>query len=138
MFDIIGYWGVLTMTLMFPILVLVWLFGCFTNARVKELGGAPIGIFRRFDKKLEGPAIGIPVVLGCFVSVILSAVWAIGSVTGKLSHSFIGFHSAFSELLSPVSGFVIAAVVFMIAYDMALKAYVKVNKLVSKLEEKAE
>lgn len=137
MFDIIGYWGVLTMTLMFPILVLAWLFGYFTNARVKELGGAPISIFSRFDKKLEGPAIGIPVVLGCFVSVVISAVWAIAQMAGHTEMSFISWHSTFSEKLSPVSGFVIAAVVAMIAYDMALKAYVKVNKLVTKLEEKA-
>ncbi|MGL4751632.1 MAG: hypothetical protein ACRCXB_04300 [Aeromonadaceae bacterium] len=137
MFDIIGYWGVLTMTLMFPILVAVWLFGCFTNARVKELGGTPVGIFKRFDKLMEGPAIGIPVVLGCFVSFILSMVWAIGTMHGSIELSFIGFYSAFSEKLSSFSGFIIAAVVFMVAYDMALKAYVKVNKLVSKLEEKA-
>ena len=137
MFDIIGYWGVLTITLMFPILAAVWLFGCFTNARVKELGGAPIGIFHRFDKALENAVLGVPMVIGCIVSAIVSFVWAIYTLTGKGTLTFIQWHSDFAEMLSPVSGFVIAAVVFMVAYDLALKAYVKVNKLVSKLEEKA-
>ncbi|MGL4352761.1 MAG: hypothetical protein ACRCTP_02250 [Aeromonas popoffii] len=136
MFDIIGYWGILTTTLMFPILVAVWLFGCFTNARVAELGGAPVGIFKRFDKSLENPILGVPVIIGCIVSALLSLVWAVGTMTGKLAFTFIGFHSAFSEMLSPVSGFFIAAIVFMVVYDMALKGYVKVTKLVDKLEEK--
>lgn len=138
MFDIIGYWGVLTVTLMFPIAAFVWLFGCFTNTRVKELGGSPISIFQRFDKSLENPVIGIPLIVGCILSLILSAIWTIGVMTNKLDFTFIGWHSAFSEKCSPVSGFIIAAVVFMSAYDMALKAYVKVTKLVTKLEKKAE
>lgn len=136
MFDIIGYWGVLTMTLMFPIIIAVWLFGCFTNCRVEELGGAPVGIFKGLDDTLNKGHIGIPVGIGCLISVVISFVWAIYTLTGKGILTFIQWHSGFAEVLSPVSGFVLAAVVFMIAYDMALKAYVKVNKLVSKLEEK--
>lgn len=130
--------GVLTITLMFPLVIVLWAFGCFTNKRVEELGGAPVGIFKRLDKALEAPVLGIPVVVGSIISVIASAIWVIGSMTGNLNLSFIGWHSAFSEHCSPVSGFILAAIVFMVAYDMALKGYVKVTKLVTKLEEKAE
>lgn len=137
MFDIIGYWGVLTINLMFPILAAVWLFGCFTNARVKELGGAPVGIFHRFDKALENAVLGVPLVIGCILSAVVSFVWSIYTLTDKGTLTFIQWHSVFAEMLSPISGFVIAAVVFMIAYDMILKGYVKVTKLVDKLEEKA-
>lgn len=139
MFDIIGYWGVLTITLMFPILAAIWLFGCFTNKRVEELGGAPVGIFKRFDKSLENPILGVPLVIGCIISFIVSGAWVVHvKLVSRSTDTFMGWHSDFAEVLSPISGFLITALVFMVAYDMALKGYVKVTKLVTKLEEKAE
>lgn len=138
MFDIIGYWGILTLTLMMPVVAALWFFCCMTNERVRELGGAPIPLFVKFDKTLERCIYGMPVVIGCIASAIVSVIWAVVTFSDKTELSFIGWHSAFSEAISPVSGFVLAAIALMVAYDMGLRAYIRVSKLVNKLEEKAE
>lgn len=137
MFDIIGYWGVLTITLIFPILLGLWIFGGFTNSRVRELGGTNIEWIHKLDKQLNDSIMGILIVLGTIVSAILSFAWVIRSFTDAKPFTFIGWHSGFAEITSPVSGFVIAAVVALVVYDSGLRAYVRINKLVSKLEEKA-
>ena len=138
MFDVIGYWGVLTFMMIFPIVTLVWLFTEHTNKRIRELGGKPVAMFVALDKALDAKHIGIPVILGTIVGVILSAIWAIGKMVSEDWVSYIGWFSTISEKMSPFSGFVIVFVLAFIAYDMALKGYVRVTKLVNKLEEKSE
>ena len=138
MFDVIGYWGVLTALMMFPIVVLFWLFTEFTNNRIKELGGKPVPLFTAFDKFLDKGHIGVPLIIGTIFGVILSCAWVIGLVCKEEWYTYIGFFSKISEKLSPVSGYVLTLVVVFLAYDMALKGYVRVTSLVEKLDAKAE
>ncbi|MGL5566844.1 MAG: hypothetical protein ACRDC4_14055 [Plesiomonas sp.] len=138
MFDVIGYWGVLTALMMFPIVCLAWLFTEFTNKRIKELGGKPVKMFDAFDKLLDKSYVGVPLVIGTFFGVVLSCVWAIGNIVKDEWFTYIGFFSKLSENLSPVSGYVLTLVVVFIAYDVILKGYVRVTTLVEKLDAKSE
>lgn len=139
MFDIIGYWGVLTLSLITPLVVLVWIFCGVSQGRIKELGGAPVPLFTAVDKFMDKPAVGVLVIGGCIFGVIMSFIWACGAILSVEGwRTFIGFHSNFAEMVSPVSGYLLTIVAFLIVYDIMLKGYVKVTKLVNKLEEKAE
>lgn len=136
MFDIIGYWGVLTITLMSPILAVAWVFADFTNARIEELGGNKSPMLSAFSKFLNTPSVGLPMVLGCVSSAGLALIYAMNTLCkDDFTTTFIGWYSDFAEALSPVSGFILCAIAALVVYDMALRAYVRINKIVSKLEQ---
>lgn len=139
MFDVIGYWGVLTLSLITPLVVLVWIFCGVSQGRIKELGGAPVPLFASVDNLMDKPAVGVTVIGGCIFGVIMSFIWATGAIVGAEDWAtFIGFHSNFAEMASPVSGYLLTIVALLVVYDIMLKGYVKVTKLVNKLEDKVE
>lgn len=133
MFDVIGYWGILTITLMSPIVFALWVFLAQTNWRIKEMGGKEVPLFKKVDDFLDNKFVGLPLLLASAFHLVLAAIW-LGKGQGVTT--YIGFFSGFSESVAPIAGYVLVFLLAFVVYDFMLKGYVRITKLVDKFEDK--
>lgn len=135
MFDLVGYWGFLTLSLMSPVVLVALAFILLSGKRIKELGGNEVKVPKILGDivdKILSPLPVVAMVIGIIISVLVSCYWLVNSSV----FTFIGAHSYVAEFFAPFWGWVVVVVGSLVAWDMLLKMYVKVAKVISKVEAK--
>lgn len=149
MFDLIGFWGAVTLIIMPTVLLMWWLIECLINMEVKHLSKRKHN-FEPFDdflgvifRKSSRAGWDIPLVIFMIFSIVASAIalliCAIGGMvdcdTG-VSFGFVESVSRMAVVLAPVAAYITTPLTLVAVYSLTVrKLLVKLFDLKEKVDK---